>query len=409
LNSSLKRLLFVAVLVFGVLVTAEGVLRLVSASSRTANAVLAAEPIRAAVRDSELGWRGNPEFPEHDRLGFRNPVVPTDVDLVAMGDSQTYGSRVHPDEAWPRLYESMGGGLAYNMGLPGWGPPQALLALDEALALEPELVVEAVYFGNDLVDAFRFVYEGKQLRDLRSPDPGLKRAINESDDAHPFDGDLLANQDDDGLARRHRGNPDSLGEYLSGNLKLFALGGAVRRAVEQQRHPVQASSQADSLDTQDKQGSFLLAAGDIRTVLTPGYREQAVDSQDPRIAEGLRITVDVLERMRNQSTVAGVGFAVLLIPTKELALQEVVHRAMPSAPPAYDRLVVEETALRSALLEQLRSRGIPAVDTLGPLSSMAQRGELPYSETEDGHLNRIGHRVVAETLRAAMEAGQTRR
>ena len=39
-----------------------------------------------------------------DGWGFRNPAVPADVDVVALGDSHTFGNTATMDDAWPSIY-----------------------------------------------------------------------------------------------------------------------------------------------------------------------------------------------------------------------------------------------------------------------------------------------------------------
>src|SRR5262245_53910919 len=63
--------------------------------------------VASVLPDAELGIRGNPNFPEHDANGFRNVVVPDTADVVAIGDSHTYGERVAFDQAWPRVLERL--------------------------------------------------------------------------------------------------------------------------------------------------------------------------------------------------------------------------------------------------------------------------------------------------------------
>lgn len=54
---------------------------------------MALAPWRASVVDDpRLGLRGSPDFPEHDAWGCRNPRVPETTQIVAIGDSQTYGT-----------------------------------------------------------------------------------------------------------------------------------------------------------------------------------------------------------------------------------------------------------------------------------------------------------------------------
>src|SRR5438874_11554843 len=130
-----KRLAFCVIMVIGVLLAAEAMLRVLALSSRSVNALLSADPVHSYLADRALLWRGNPEYPEHDRLGFRNPDVPSQVSIVALGDSQTYGARVSRDQAWPQQLQRAEKSPTYNMAFPGWGPPQSLLVLDQAIEM----------------------------------------------------------------------------------------------------------------------------------------------------------------------------------------------------------------------------------------------------------------------------------
>ncbi|HEY2847576.1 MAG TPA: hypothetical protein VGI80_07140, partial [Pyrinomonadaceae bacterium] len=51
--------------------------------------------VAPTVDDPELGFRMTPGSPGHDANGFRNDTVPERVDVVAIGDSQTWGVNVN--------------------------------------------------------------------------------------------------------------------------------------------------------------------------------------------------------------------------------------------------------------------------------------------------------------------------
>ena len=42
------------------------------------------------IKHPHLQVLPNPEFPGHDKNGFRNKSVPNQADIVCLGDSQTY-------------------------------------------------------------------------------------------------------------------------------------------------------------------------------------------------------------------------------------------------------------------------------------------------------------------------------
>ena len=110
------------------------------------------------VPDPRLDHRGNPAFPAHDRRGFPNRETPAAVEIVALGDSMTYGSVGHPEDAWPAALQALTGRTTYNMAIGGWGPFECLEVLAEALEHQPRVVVLGFYLGNDLFDAFRMAY-----------------------------------------------------------------------------------------------------------------------------------------------------------------------------------------------------------------------------------------------------------
>lgn len=403
MHPDLKRLAFSLVLVLGLLLVGEGILQTLARSSRSIEAVLSVEPVRSTIQDRELGWRGNPAYPEHDQRGFRNASIPASPSLVALGDSQTYGSQVRPDQAWPRQLERLGAGDTYTMGFPGWGPAQELLELDEALALDPRSVVVALYTGNDLVDAYTFVYESNRLRELRTGDAPTRQVFRAADDAQPFDGELLAHQDTDGFAKRPgaAASPDNLEDWLTANSRLIGLGFAVRRAYTE--HQRRAPTEADEELTADDADAVRFRTDQFSTVLAPGYRGQAVDLQDRRVAEGLRVTIEMLALMRQRAVAADTRFAVVLIPTKELALSEAVYEQATAAPSRYRRTAEDEAAVFEQLHAQLAIRQIDFIDALPALKAVVRGGELPYSPTRDGHLSPRGQQVIAELVRATSD------
>src|SRR5262249_32842455 len=84
------------------------------------------------LSDTELGFRGNPRFSEHDAKGFRNRGVPDTTDIVAIGDSHTYGKGVALDQAWPRVLEKLTLCRVYSMALGGYGPLQYAVLAEQA-------------------------------------------------------------------------------------------------------------------------------------------------------------------------------------------------------------------------------------------------------------------------------------
>jgi lysophospholipase L1-like esterase len=137
------------------------------------------------LRDPYL-MRARPLFPDriqlgpHDLLGFRNRGVPNQADVVTIGDSQTYGINATLETSWPgQLGTALAGtgATVYNMSVGGWGPAEYYGIFDKALHLKPQLIIVAIYSGNDPLNAFVRVKGQEHWRDLApEEDLGLVQA-----------------------------------------------------------------------------------------------------------------------------------------------------------------------------------------------------------------------------------------
>jgi len=290
--------------------------------------------------------------------------VPSEVQVVALGDSQTYGSNVRPSDTWPHALGDMGLGPSYNMAFPGWGPLQSFLVLDEALQLKPGLIVEALYLGNDLVDSFTFVYNRDRLEQFKSPDEKTRQAVADANDAEPWDDLPIADQSP--IDRKDEDARDEPPEPLEGVLrdhsKLYGLWHAAGRAYNYYRRHSERLEENDENDPLKDDDFVRFRGAYFSTVLTPSYRLPAVDLEDTCIVEGMRITVEALSQMRQRAHANGAEFAILLIPTKELALADAVAAEQVRLPVDLEYQAADEVRMREALRDRFDAQGIPVID-----------------------------------------------
>ncbi len=136
-----------------------------------ANDIQSTDPI---LQDPITNVRGKPFLPEinklgpHDVLGFRNSETPRITDVVTIGDSQTYGINAVRSENWPSLIEEQIAPFnVYNMSLGGFSAPQYLQLAEYAMIFKPQVLVLALYSGNDPLEAFRSVYNIDFWKPLR--------------------------------------------------------------------------------------------------------------------------------------------------------------------------------------------------------------------------------------------------
>ena len=359
-------------------------------------------PIPYSIPDDLLGRRGNPRYPGHDPKGFRNERLPAQAQIVILGDSQTYGVRSTREDAWPHQLQRLADVETYNMGFPGYGPIQNLLLLEEAVALAPELVIEAIYSGNDPFDAFELVYRAGNLPFLKSQDPDVLRALEEAEEQHADDelqvdvkGILNESQSGEGVLL------GAVRQFLSRHLATYRFLGVIRRRaggllMDESWEQIKRSALArpDYFQVVETETS--------RKVFRCGYRLRGIDPRDSRVAEGARICLEALKLMKARCDRDEVKFLVVFIPTAELVFEPRIREAEAHMPEEYDLLLLGEKQFWSRSERFLDKEGIQFVDTLPALQQSLARGEQPYRMDYDGHPNAAGHRAIAQQVFLAL-------
>jgi len=349
----------------------------------------------ALISDPLLGQRVAPFTLEHDANGFRNDSVPNSADIVVLGDSQTWGTNVLRGDAWPQQLTRLSGRSVYNMGMAGYGPVQYWALTDKALTLSPKVIVLGIYFGNDLYDAFFIAYSNENYRELRNAtidhevlaDTVSDRANLSWDKATKFHNDY-GSAGPSGWSLWLRGH-SAIGRLLNrtgwwpGSSDIdYDVGKAWARAYPN-----------DGAVCEDEK---------VRTVLTTTYRMIGVDLDDPAIADGHRITAELLSRIKSKTDDAGAQLVILLIPTKESVYADRMesHAALPET---YARLVKMEARIRSEMMTQCAAKKVQCVDALPPLRQAIERNEQIFPSTIDGHFNARGYNVLASVVEEAIK------
>ena len=396
MTNVVRRVFTIVSIAVGALFLAEAVLQVTVHVNPRAHYILATDPHNIA--DKKLGWRAHPGHPEHDRRGFRNPQVPEQVTVVAIGDSQTYGLGVDREEPWPQQLKALLGLDTYNKAYGGYGPLHHLLLLDEALALNPSIVIATLYTGNDFYDTFRFVYKGGGFPELQTKDPKTIEVVEEAQRLtmeYRKLPKLTGEQQDSN-------RPHGLRVFLSENSKVWAVGRATKRLLlsganaEPKSIPTWEELKANA-DAHPSEFA-ILEYGNLRTILTPDYRLLALDMDSQMIVEGMRLSMEGFRLMKERADAAGVAFAVLVIPTKELAFKDVIGPAGLSNDKCLARLIENEELALARAIAFLEEHDIPTMDARPYLAEKIARGEQPYPIDEDGHPNAMGHRIIAQCV-----------
>lgn len=131
---------------------------------------------REIVPDPVLDFRLARHSPRVDKWGYRNPEVPETCAVLVIGDSMTFGLDVPSEKSWPRALSRLGGLCAYNAAVPGYGPVEYQVVLEETLRLRTEMTAFFARSSMAYVDA---------LPALTAAFDGGVAVFNESDDIHP--------------------------------------------------------------------------------------------------------------------------------------------------------------------------------------------------------------------------------
>jgi hypothetical protein len=318
----------------------------------------------------EMGHRIAPGTGGHDDWGYRNKAVPKHADLVFLGDSMVYGTATTYKASIPSALKAELGGEVYAMALGGYGAPHYAMLFDRALGLSPSTVLVGVSFGNNFLHAFNFVYNQKHERfaPMRLP---------QFSNVPTFDS-VNVRVDKPTLMR-------SVLEWLGQHSVLYR---ATAARLDFLRVYKQRALGDDYLQIDDKNGQ-------LHTVI-PVSGVGRINPSEPKVAEGKRITMTLIDEMKRKADAAGVKFAIVLFPT-----QFTVFRSELLTNPRYPALarkaVADETALIESVSSELGAKGIATIDLRVPLEQAVAQGKRIYP-INDGHPNAEGNRIIAAYL-----------
>jgi len=355
------------------------------------------------ITDEKLGVRGNPAYPDHDIRGFRNlkrPAVGT-VDIISMGDSQTYGYGVGSNDSWPVQLGKLTHQEVYNMAIESSGPVQSFLMFNEVLELKPKHILVTIYLGNDLYDSYEAAYTKALATSLRTTDQGILQNILDTEKTESLIDKVkvqgaIAYQDE-----RYHDMPGK--SFLEEYSNLYGLWTVAKRTFTENGEEDWQAIEEEALKTKDFRQFYNNEK--VRTVFTPAYRLLAVNLDDARIKEGLRITLEAIRLMKLKARAAGIKFTVVLIPTKELAYQSLVAGEKEKFIVQYQKQVETEEMILQKIKTFLLSQEIDSVDVLPGMQQRLGKGLALYHSNWDGHPHAKGYRAIAEIISEHLTEG----
>ena len=316
-----------------------------------------------------------------DKWGFRNREVPDTAEIVAIGDSHTYGNTATMHDSWPYVLGRLTGRTVYNMGMGGYGPNQYFhLLKTKALGLKPRTVICGLYMGDDFENAFLITYGLSHWEYLRRLKAGEARF------------DIWGTAPSLSWHKRIRVwlSRDSVAYQLVFHGPLMGR----LQGEFQIRNAARIYDSATSLNLPEK---------NILEAFLPKGMLLRIDQENPAVREGMRITFELLKEMNEICRRNGVRFLVVVIPTKEMVFSDdFVHDPRVPLAGVIERLVSNERLARERTFQLLTDSGIAYVDTLPALKKMREHALYARTAT-DMHPNKNGYRVIAEAVAEALK------
>lgn len=342
------------------------------------------------VGDPILGHKIRPTTAGHDNLGFRNRSVPKRVDVLAVGDSMTYGNQALARDAWPKQFSRLSNMSVYNMGLGGYGPVQYFHLVRLGLEMfHPRIVVVGLFLGNDLLDSATMAQTPYWTAFFQGQDP------SEIIDLSILDQEMSTNSMGYGV------------ELLLRNSILFRMilesqAGDILRWLRNQLHGVDLNVVNFTGDDMGKKLLFV-PHHDKQVAILDGYYLSALAPDNPDIYMGLAVSLRLLERMQREVSEKGARFIVLLVPTKEMVFSEALTRRYPESDVV--KSIGYEEGVRTNIISHLKSQNIEYVDSL-PCLAQSLTKLTPYPIDTENHPNRAGYGVIAECLAEKTRLGK---
>jgi hypothetical protein len=304
------------------------------------------------INDPLWRHRGNPEATEHDIFGFRNSVLIEDTTALLTGSSHAYGTCLRKEQSWPILLQGQGVKV-FNASTGAWGFMQFAMAVDKFLREGMTTVVLVIYTGFDIYAAL------KHSLDTRSP-----FAIGVL-------GDSLKPSDIDWSWKAKRD------VFVKETMKQPGV--TLATALDEARR-------AGFSDTE-----FVNING-RRYFLEPRLRHLTTDiaSNYGRIA--WECSMKYMSYVANLCREYGVKLSAIIMPTKEYAFRDEAGGV-----PYFVELVESEARLNAALRDRLAPWCSEIIDVT-PLYVENLRSGIFFTDSNDGHPNPLGARLISELL-----------
>ena len=335
------------------------------------------------VPDENIGFRASQKIPEVDAAGFRNPEgVPKEI--VAIGDSQTFGFNVRSAASWPALLSGIIGKPIYNFGSGGYGLLTYHGLLKLFLKPETRLAIVTLYPANDFEEFYAsdadclvlnnpsafWKVERERLK-LEWPAYPVGCLHNDDNSEAGFFGNLTRHIAMLAMAR------DALG---LGSAGVGIPGGPEKGVVE----------------IPDGLGTINISRTEMH--------ERSTDPAVPEVAAMMKNLAIFFTDWKKMSE-NGVRIGIVVLPSRERVIHDYFERKgrLGELDPRLANGMKKQIAMEQFVRDSLEKSGLPFVfaneDLYRHLEFGLQKGIPLYPKADNGHPLELGYAAYASAAR----------
>ncbi len=315
-----------------------------------------------------LGWVMDSNTAEIDKHGFRNSTL-SSIDIVALGDSHTYGFNVSSDNSWPKLLARMLDKTVYNYGVGGYGILQYKYLLDKSIELDPKVVLLGLYLPNDLDDLCSLV-STNQYWSSRAKEFNINGSL------------CIKKQ-----KRKKRRTRNST--WLKENSATIAIASEYYSNF----------SMRSKIENNEIKNAVVINDEKTKTIINHSRIEihkKHMDINEPHIKMAYEVLkTTILEANKNFET-NSIRFGILFIPSKERVFYGYLTQMGYTLPIEYKILVDNEDKLKANITQFVSNAGIPSADILQDMENALLKYGQVYPPRDNGHPIEIGYQIYAD-------------
>ncbi len=319
-------------------------------------------PYANKIYDDKLEYRMNQSLIDIDENGFRNPELVEQADIVALGDSHTYGYNVSSEQSWPQQLGEMANMTIYNFGVSGYGSLQYYYLINEAVKLKPKYILLGLYLANDLNEACKFInksdYWQKRVKEL-----GF----------------------DVGICVQSTGKRWSINQFVS-KLHLSMLVDSAYKKIKE------GLNLGNVIDVKEDMNSTIIKHKRISS------HKNWMDLEQERISLGFEVTKRIIEDIKSKADSSGIEFSVVFIPSKERVYYDFLNEKDYKLPTNYDELIDNEIELLNKFAYFFKDHGIKFIDANPYVKQKLYKSKNVYTPSDNGHPLEIGYKAYAEAV-----------